>query len=100
MKVKDQAASYLVKRKKYTYQDYLSLPDDGKRYEVFNGELVMTPAPNIFYQTVLINLVNELKNFLKKEKVGKMLCAPPDVKLRDSNVVQPDIIFISQENLT
>lgn len=98
MKVKDRAASYLVKRKKYTYQDYLNLPDDGKRYEVINGELVMAPAPNIFHQTVLINLVNELKNFLKKENVGKMLCAPTDVKLSDSNVVQPDIIFISLES--
>ena len=99
MKVKDQAASYMVQRKKYTYQDYLNLPNDGKRYEVINGELVMTPAPNIFHQTILINLVNELKNFLKKENVGKMLCAPTDVKLINSNVVQPDIIFISQENL-
>lgn len=98
MKIKEQAASYMVQRKKYTYQDYLNLPDDGKRYEVINGELIMTPAPNIFHQTVLINFVNELKNFLNKEKLGKMLCAPTDVKLSDGNVVQPDIIFISQDN--
>ena len=98
MKVKEQAASYMAQREKYTYQDYLNLPDDGKRCEVINGELVMTPAPNIIHQTVLVNLINELKNFLNKEKSGKMLCAPTDVKLSDSNVVQPDIIFISQDN--
>lgn len=98
MKVKEQAASYMAHRKKYTYQDYLNLPGDGKRYEVINGELAMVAAPSTFHQTVLINLVNELKNFLNKEKVGKVLCAPIDVKLSDSNVVQPDIIFISQDN--
>ena len=36
MKVKDQAAIYAVKKKKYSYQDYLDLPDDGKRYELIN----------------------------------------------------------------
>lgn len=99
MKVKEQAASYMVQRKKYTYQDYLNLLDDGKRHEVINGELIMVAAPSTFHQTVLINLVNELKNFLNKEKSGKMFCAPTDVKLSESNVVQPDIIFISQERL-
>jgi len=55
MKVKKQAASYRVKRKKYTYHDYLKLPDDGKRYEVINGKLVMAPAPTTINQTVSNN---------------------------------------------
>ena len=79
MKVKDQAVSYLVKRKKYTYQDYLNLHDDGKSYEVINGELVMTPAPNIFHQTVANNIEFELRTFIKKSKTGKMFHAPIDV---------------------
>jgi len=98
MKVKEQAAKYLVQTKKYTYQDYLDLPEDGKRYEVINGELIMVAAPSTFHQSVLINLVNDLKNFLNREKVGKVFCAPIDVKLSDRNVVQPDIIFVSQNN--
>ena len=98
MKVREQAAKYLVQTKKYTYQDYLDLPEDGKRYEVINGELIMVAAPSTFHQSVLINLVNDLKNFLNREKVGKVFCAPIDVKLSDRNVVQPDIIFVSQNN--
>jgi len=98
MKVKEQAAKYLVQTKKYTYQDYLDLPEDGKRYEVINGEFIMVAAPSTFHQSVLINLVNDLKNFLNREKVGKVFCAPIDVKLSDRNVVQPDIIFVSQNN--
>lgn len=98
MKVKEQAAKYLVQTKKYTYQDYLDLPEDGKRYEVINGELIMVAAPSTFHQSVLINLVNDLKNFLNREKVGKVFCVPIDVKLSDRNVVQPDIIFVSQNN--
>ena len=98
MKVKEQAAKYLVQTKKYTYQDYLDLPEDGKRYEVINGEFIMVAAPSTFHQSVLINLVNDLKNFLNREKVGKVFCVPIDVKLSDRNVVQPDIIFVSQNN--
>lgn len=97
MKVKEQAASYRVQRKKYTYQDYLNLPDDGKRHEVINGELIMTPAPNIFHQTVSNNLEFELNSFIKKKNVGKMFHAPTDVKLSETNVVQPDIIFVTVE---
>ena len=98
MKVKEQAASYMAQREKYTYQDYLNLPDDGKRYEVINGELVMTPAPNIFHQTVTNNLEFAIRSFIKKNKIGKMFHAPVDVKLSETNLVQPDIIFISQDN--
>ena len=97
MKVKEQAASYRVRAKRYTYQDYLDLPDDGKRYEVIHGELVMTPAPYTFHQIVSGNLEYELRTFVKKEKSGKVFYAPVDVLLSENNVLQPDILFISKE---
>jgi len=45
MKVKEAIATYRVPKKVYTYQDYLELPDDGNRYEIIEGELIMSPAP-------------------------------------------------------
>jgi len=97
MKVKERAAIYFTPRKKYTYQDYFNLPDDGKRYELINGELVMTPAPNTMHQTVALNLEDSLRSFLRKNKTGKMFHAPYDVILSKKNVVQPDILYISAE---
>jgi Uma2 family endonuclease len=97
MKVKQRAASYITQRKKYTYQDYLDLPDDGSRYELINGELVMTPAPNTIHQTVTNNLEDSLRSFLRKNKTGKMFHAPYDVVLSKKNVLQPDILYISAE---
>ena len=39
-----------------TYEDFVSLPDDGKRYELHEGELSVTPAPGTRHQDVLLNL--------------------------------------------
>lgn len=97
MKVKEQAASYQVRTKKFTYEDYLNLPDDGKRYEVINGELITPPAPYTIHQTVSGNLEYELRTFVKKTKTGKVFYAPVDVVLSETNVIQPDILFISKE---
>ena len=99
MKVKEQAVSYLAKRKRYTYDEYLNLPDDGKRYEVIDGELVMVADPYTIHQTVSGNLEYELRTFIKKHKLGKIFDAPTDVVLNEYNVVQPDILFIARDRL-
>ncbi len=97
MKVKATSPIYRSPKKAYTYQDYLDLPEDGKRYEVINGELVMAPAPSTGHQDVSGNLFFELKKFVEENKRGKIYSAPIDVVLSDHNVVQPDILFISNE---
>lgn len=99
MKVKEAIATYHVPKKVYTYQDYLELPDDGNRYEIIEGELIMSPAPYTIHQEVSLNIVVELANFIRKKKIGKIYYAPTDIILSDINIVQPDILFISKENL-
>jgi Uma2 family endonuclease len=98
MKVKDAAVAYATKKKIYTYQDYLSLPEDGKRYELINGELIMSAAPNLFHQDVSGNIYYNLRKYIEQNPFGKIYDAPVDVVLSETNVVQPDIIFISNEN--
>ena len=97
MKVKEAVASYKVHKKRYTYQDYLDLPEDGKRYEIINGELVMVPAPRIIHQDIGFKIGNLLFNFNQQERYGKVLMSPVDVILSETNVIQPDILFISKE---
>jgi Uma2 family endonuclease len=99
MKVKEAVATYRVPKKVYTYQDYLELPDDGNRYEIIEGELIMSPAPYTIHQEVSLNIVVELTNFIRQKKIGRIYYAPTDIILSDINIVQPDILFISKENL-
>ncbi len=85
--------------KKLTYDDYVNLPDDGKRYEIIDGELYVNPSPNMKHQRVLGNLFVSLTTFVEKHKLGLVFVAPFDVVMSDINVVQPDILFISKERM-
>ena len=98
MKVKETSPAYLTQSKVFTYQDYLDLPEDGNRYEVINGDLIMVPGPNTDHQNVSGNLEFELRMFVKKHQIGKVYDAPYDVVLSENNVFQPDIMFVSNEN--
>lgn len=82
-----------------TYEDYLHLPDDGKRYEILEGELYVSPAPKTKHQTVLGNLFVILHQFVRRYKLGRVFLAPTDVVLSRTNVVQPDLLFLSNDRL-
>lgn len=82
-----------------TYDDYLSLPNDRNRYEILEGELIVTPSPTTMHQKVSRNLGFSLFSFIKKAGCGEVLSAPIDVNLDNSTIVQPDIIFISRDRL-
>jgi Uma2 family endonuclease len=81
-----------------TYADYLAL-DDGQRYEVVAGELLVTPAPVPRHQLVVGDLHFLLSAWVRPRKVGRVLLAPTDVVLSDTDVVQPDVLFISRARL-
>ena len=78
-----------------TYTDYCATPDD-ERYELLDGNLMMVPAPNMKHQKVLLTLTLKLGNFTKEHGLGTVCVAPCDVVLSDSDVVQPDLLFISR----
>ncbi len=88
----------MVKEKVWTYEDYLKLEDD-KRYEVIKGRLMEMPAPNFEHQRIL-NFINlKMYNFVLEKDLGEIVPSPFDIILSDNIVVQPDIVFISNENL-
>ena len=80
--------------KKFTYEDYLNAPED-ERYELLDGELVMTPAPGERHQSVSIRLGSKLFQFVDENRLGEVYSAPFDVVLSDWDVVQPDLLFVS-----
>jgi Uma2 family endonuclease len=82
--------------KRVTYDDYVNMPDDGNRYEIDDGVLmVMEPAPRIQHQELLVRLVTYFE--LNCSSHGKILPAPVDVKFADDNTKQPDLVFVSNE---
>jgi Uma2 family endonuclease len=80
-----------------TYDDYLTLPADGKRYEIIEGELSMTPAPFTDHQRILGRLFRFIDEFARKNNAGEVFVAPTDVVLSMTDVVQPDILFVTKE---
>ena len=79
---------------KFTYEDYLNAPED-KRYELLDGALVMAPAPGERHQSVSIRLGSKLFQFVAENRLGEVYSAPFDVVLSDTDVVQPDLLFVS-----
>lgn len=91
-------ATVIEKKKKYTYKDYVKIPDD-KRYELIGSELLITPSPTTKHQMISERLGYKLRTFISKNRLGEIFYAPCDVYLDEENVVQPDIMFISKERL-
>jgi len=84
---------------KLTYQDLLGLPDDLLRHELIDGVHIVTPAPFIKHQQVVLNLGWLLRAFLEDHPLGRVFVAPLDVWFSDVNVVEPDLLYVSRERL-
>ena len=78
------------------YDDLRGMPDDGKRYELIHGEIVLSPSPTAKHQRVLGRLFNRMSALVDANAQGEAFVAPFDVKFSPYNVVQPDILFISK----
>jgi len=59
-------------------EDYAALPDKGRRYELHDGELSVTPAPGLDHQDILGNLVVILRTHVNATGLGKVFFAPVD----------------------
>lgn len=78
-----------------TYDDLVQFPDDGKRHELIDGEHYVTAAPNTRHQRVVTRLTGLLWSFAQSRRLGEVFVAPFDVVLSDTDVVEPDLLFVS-----
>ncbi|MEZ4868581.1 MAG: Uma2 family endonuclease [Caldilineaceae bacterium] len=82
----------------WTYADYLSLPDDGKRYEIIKGVLYSANAPSYEHQYTVGEVSFALRLSVKQHQAGVILEAPFEVHLAENiKPVQPDVLFIRAE---
>ena len=80
--------------KEWTYEMLETLPDDGNRYEIIDGELLVTPAPTWSHQGVLWNLCMLFGTYLRQYPFWHGLFAPADVVFDTRNVVEPDLFIV------
>ncbi len=71
-----------------------ALPDDGKRHEIIDGELFVTPAPSYDHQDTAFLLARQLHAYLATDRVGHMFMAPTDVVFDAHTLVQPDLVVV------
>ena len=71
-------------------------PDDGRRYELYDGEVVVVPSPNLRHQRILVVLVGLLQEY-ERRSGGAVVIAPFDIVLSDYDVLQPDLVFFGAE---
>lgn len=85
---------------RYTYQDYLSIPEDpSRRHEIVDGELFVTPAPRFRHQQVVGRLLRILMELAEAHELGEVVPGPVTVRLHEEGVLEPDLIFVSSHRL-
>ena len=83
-----------------TYDDYAAMPDDGRRFELYEGELIlMAPAPRPRHQLVIGNLHLLMAEHVRRRGLGKVFLSPIDVILSRITVLQPDLVYLATARL-
>jgi Uma2 family endonuclease len=96
----ETSMSETADRKHWTWEDYLQIPDDGKRYEIVRGELIVSPSARWRHQRIAFVLAHKIELFAGPRHLGECVAASTDVVLANDSVVQPDVQFISTERLS
>lgn len=84
----------------YTKDEVLAFPEDGNRYELVYGELLVTPAPRFRHQDVVLAIASSLRSYLQSHRAGIVMISPADITWGrpDDVLVQPDVFVIAPED--
>lgn len=83
----------------FSYEHLAQMPDDGKRYEILEGDLIVSPSPKTRHQRAALNLAAFLRR-AEQAGYGQAFIAPLDVVFDPQNVPQPDVFFVRQARLS
>jgi len=88
-----------VEKHLWTFQEMLEkLPETNQPTELWNGELIVSAAPHRNHQKLVLNVARKLIDHVERQKLGEVYVSPIDVILTEHRVVQPDVLFVSNEN--
>ena len=82
-----------------TYPEFRLMPDDGKRYELIDGEVFVNPSPSEKHQRVSARLHLSIGSHVEKNKLGRVYYAPFDVVFSEKTALQPDLLFVCSARL-
>lgn len=82
-------------KRKLDYSDIAAAPDDGNRYELVRGELLVTPSPSPIHQRISTRLWMQLAHYFHERAIGEVFHAPLDVILTEHDVFEPDLLVVS-----
>jgi Uma2 family endonuclease len=94
MWVMSQAAA--ATNRQFTVEELFDLPDDGKRYEIYDGDIYMVPPPNLGHQHVSKELQFALTRHIKQHDLGQLYDAPVALILGPVDYTEPDLIYVSR----
>lgn len=83
-------------KQKLDYSDLAAAPDDGYRYEILEGDLLVTPAPSPLHQRVSKRLQRQLEAYFEARSLGEVFNAPVDLILTFHDVVEPDLVVVAE----
>jgi len=83
---------------RWTVERVRALPDDGNRYELVDGELVVTPAPGGLHREAIQALVIRMEPWLRETRIGRLLFSPADISLGEDEILQPDNVRLSNRH--
>lgn len=83
----------------WTYKDYKAIPDDGKRYEIVNGVLLLMPSPSRSHQKIVGEIFSYLRTHVQLADLGEVYLSPFDVALAPKTVFQPDVLVVLNATL-
>jgi Uma2 family endonuclease len=87
-------------RRHYSYEELVTeLPESNQPCELWDGELIMSPAPSFFHQEIVFRFQRPLHDWVEARKIGKVVGAPIDMVLSPHRAMQPDVVFIARERL-
>jgi Uma2 family endonuclease len=86
----------LEKKRRWTFDELVAqTPETNQPTELWDGELIMTPAPTPLHQRISFRLAQLMEQFVSAHQLGEVMVAPVDVVLTQRRIVQPDILYIS-----
>src|SRR5437867_4076159 len=80
--------------RRWTREEVLALPDDGNRYELIDGVLLVSPAPRAIHQEAVLGLYRRIHPYVTRYHLGHVMLAPADLDLKRGQLVQPDLFVV------
>jgi len=98
--VESSPAAVPQTRRLYTYDELVAeMPETNQPHELWDGELIMAPAPFFDHQKTVLRFYRRLDDWVSSGSLGEVITSPIDMVLSPHRVVQPDVAFIARDRL-